>query len=536
MKEFDFIVVGGGPGGCVSANRLTENKDISVALIEAGTDRKGLLGDVTSLGAALLVPHKNKSNYGLQTENDPGLNGRSDFHTLGRGLGGGSAVNTLMYMRGCAKDYDDWGKENPGWSWNDVLPYFKKSENNQTFRNDPLHGTDGPMYVDEVRSRNPFQEISMRACEEKGIKRNPDLNGPYQEGVRPAQVFMRDGLRYGVGKGYIRPIQNQRSNLHLMLNTQCTRILLEGKRAVGVEVIRNGKREILKARKEVIVAGGGIMSAKLLQLSGIGDTNWLSEVGITTQHELPAVGKYLWDHADVVLAYHLPSPYMIGFSPAGMWAALKGIGQWLKNRSGFWATNFAEVTGFMSLTEQSQKPEIQYEFVYALALEHGRKLYLRHGMSVHVLLLQPKSHGTVKLTSQNPKDDPKVLFNYYQNDEDMRTMVEGVKRVHSIVMDTEAFKPYIKKDLISSHCKTDQDWEQFIRNVTGTNYHPVGSCRMGQDAATSVVNERLKVHGLEGLRIVDSSIMPYIVNGNTMAPSIMIGEKGAAMIKEDWGI
>lgn len=538
MQEFDFIIVGGGPGGCVSANRLTENPNISVALIEAGSDRTGVLGDLTSLSAALLVPRKNKSNYGFQTENDPGLDGRSDFHSIGRGLGGGSAINTLMYMRGNPKDYDEWERMgNAGWGWDAVLPYFKKAENNRTFRDSALHGTTGPMTVEEVRSDNFYQELCIQACEEKGIQRNQDLNGPEQEGVRVTQLCTRDGLRFGVGKAYIRPIQNERSNLHLLLNTLCTRIILSAGRAVGVEIERKGKKEILLARKEVIVAGGGLLSAKLLQLSGIGDRQWLAEVGIDTLHELPAVGKYLWDHADVVLGYQLPTDTRsFGLSPVGAWMIVKGLFDWLKNRRGFWATNFAEVTGFMSLTPTSNKPEIQYEFVYTLAMDHGRTLYARHGMSVHVLLLQPKSHGTVRLASKNPKDDPKILFNYYQDPQDLRTMVEGVKRVHRIVMDSKALAPYIKRDLLTAHCQTDQDWEKFVRQVTGTNYHPVGSCRMGQDAATSVVNERLQVHGLAGLRVIDSSIMPSIVNGNTMAPSIMIGEKGADLIKEDWGI
>lgn len=536
MDEFDFIVVGGGPGGCVSASRLTEDPNLSVALIEAGPDRRGVLADNLAVGTLALGPRKSANNYGIATQPDPGINHRSDFHALGRGLGGGSTINTLMYMRGNRLDYDEWAAMgNPGWGWDDVLPYFVKSENNQTFRNDPLHGTAGPMWVEELRTSNPYQDICIRACREAGIAYNPDLNGASQEGVRPTQLFMKNGVRFGVGKAYIHPHLGVRRNLELMVDTQCTRILFEGKRAVGVELEQGGAKRTLRCRKEVIVAGGGLLSAKLLQLSGVGDPEWLSPHGIEVVHALPSVGRHLADHIDVVLGYHIPGdPNLLGISPTAINTLWKGWKQWKRDGTGFMATNFAEVTGFMSLRPDSPKPEIQYEFVIAIAPDHGRDTYFKHGMTVHVLLLHPKSRGTVKLASADPKADPLVNFNYLSDPDDMAVFVEGIKRTHAIMTGTPTFRKLIKRDLFTAHCKTDADWQAFARNGGATNFHPVGSCRMGPDPAEAVVDARLRIHGMQGIRVIDSSIMPKIVGGNTMAPSIVIGERGADLIKQDW--
>ena len=530
---FDYIVVGGGPGGCISASRISEDPAVSVALFEAGPDRGGLLGDCTPLGTIALGPRKNASNWAFSSTPQPGLKGRRDFHPLGRGLGGGTAINTLIYMRGHRSDYDEWAAlGNPGWSYAEVLPYFRKSENNQTHQ-DEYHGNDGPAWVEDLRTDNPYHELFKRACAEAGERFNPDFNGAEQEGYNTSQVMMKEGERFGVNKAFIRPHLGRRANLSVFTETISTRILFEGRRAVGVEVIAGGQRRAVRCRREVIVACGGILSPKLLQLSGVGDGADLQSLGIPVVHHLPGVGRNLMDHLDFILAYHIPAdPHLLGISPTAAAQLMKWVRRYRSERRGMLTSCFAEFNGFLRLSPNSPKPEIQYEFVVAIALDHGRKLVAKHGVSPHVLLLHPKSRGTVKLASADFADAPLIDFCYYAHPDDLATHVAGVKRVAQIFA-TPTFQPLIKRDLVSGHCRTDEDWAEVIRSQVGTNYHPVGTCRMGP-GADAVVDARLRVHGLEALRVVDSSVMPKICGGNTMAPSIMIGEKGADMIKEDW--
>ena len=533
MQEFDYLVVGGGPGGCVSASRLSEDPAVSVALFEAGPDRFGLLGDCTPIGTIALGPRRNASNWAFSTTPQPGLNGRRDFHPLGRGLGGGSVINTLIYMRGHRSDYDHWAAlGNPGWSYADVLPFFRKSENNQAHR-DEYHGTDGPAWVEDLRTDNPYHELFKQACAEAGERFNPDFNGAEQEGYNTSQVMMKRGERFGANKAFIRPHLGKRPNLSVFTETTATRILFDGKRAVGVEVIAAGQRRTVRCRREVIVACGGILSPKLLQLSGVGNADELQPLGIGVVHHLPGVGQNLMDHLDFILAYHIPAdPNLLGISPTSAVQLLKWIKRYRSERRGMLTSCFAEFNGFLRLSPDSPKPEIQYEFVVAIALDHGRKLVARHGISPHVLLLHPKSRGTVKLASADFADEPLIDPRYYSDPDDLATHVAGVKRVAQFFQ-TPTFRNLIKRDLLTDHCRTDEDWADVIRSQVGTNYHPVGTCRMGP-GADGVVDARLRVHGLQGLRVVDSSIMPTICGGNTMAPSIMIGEKGADMIKEDW--
>ncbi len=529
----DYLVVGGGPGGCVSASRLSEDRDVSVALFEAGPERFGLLADCAPIGMLALAPRKTASNWAFSTTPQPGLKGRCDYHPLGRGLGGGTAINALVYMRGHRLDYDEWAAlGNPGWSYADVLPYFRKSENNQALR-DQYHGNHGPACVENLRTDNPYNELFMQACAEAGERFNPDFNGAEQEGYNTSQVMMRNGERWSVNKAFIRPHAGTRTNLQVFTETECTRVLFDGQKAVGIEVIAGGRRRTVRCRREVIVACGGTLSPKLLQLSGVGNGEDLQALGVPVVHHLPGVGQNLMDHLDFILAYNIPlDPNLLGISPVSALQIPKWIRRYRRERRGMLTSNFAEFNGFLRLSPDSPKPEIQYEFVPAVALDHGRKLVAKHGISPHVLLLHPKSRGTVKLASPRIEDAPLIDFRYYSEPEDLATHVAGVKRVARIFQ-TPTFKDRIKADLMTAHCRTDEDWADVIRSHVGTNYHPVGTCRMGP-WADAVVDARLRVHGLQGLRIVDSSIMPKIVGGNTMAPSIMIGEKGADLIKADW--
>lgn len=533
LEEHDYVVVGAGPGGCVAASRLSENPRVSVALIEAGPDRRGLLGSCTAAGTITLAPRKNASNWAFDTLPQTGLNGRQDFHPHGRGLGGGSAINTLMYMRGHRSDYDEWAAlGNPGWSYDEVLPYFRKAENNQTHR-DEYHGNEGPVWVEELRTDNPYHDIVKQACAEAGWPFNPDFNGVEQEGYNTTQVMMKNGERWHVGKAYIHPCLGVRPNLTLHTETDCFRILFEGRRAVGVEVIADRGRRQIRCRREVIVAAGGLLSAKLLLLSGVGDGQELKSFGIPVVHDLPGVGRNLMDHLDFIMAFNIPGdPNLLGFSPVAALQMARSVQRYRKDRRGMLATNFAELTGFMRLGPDSPKPEIQYEFVIAIAMNHGRTMAARHGMSCHVLLLHPKSRGAVRLASRDFRDAPLIDFNYLAEPDDLATLVAGAKQT-ARVFQTPVFKRRVKRDLFTSACQTDEDWARVIRERAGTNYHPVGTCQMGS-GPNAVVDARLRVHGVESLRVVDSSIMPKIVGGNTMAPTIMIGEKGADMIKADW--
>jgi choline dehydrogenase-like flavoprotein len=532
-ETFDYVIVGGGPGGCVSACRLSEDPAASVVLFEAGPDRHGILGDCTPIGTILLGPRKNASNWAFSTTPQPGLKGRRDFHPLGRGLGGGTVINTLIYMRGHRSDYDEWAAlGNPGWSYADVLPYFRKSENNQTHR-DEYHGTDGPAWVEDLRTDNPYHLLFKQACAEAGERFNPDFNGAEQDGYNSVQVMMKEGERFGVNKAFIRPHLGQRPNLTVHTQTECTRILFDGTRAVGVEVLAGGQRRTVRCRREVIVACGGILSPKLLQLSGVGDGAALQALGIPVVHHLPEVGRNLMDHLDFILAYHIPGdPHLLGVSPTAALQLVKWARRYRAERRGMLTSCFAEFNGFLRLSPESPRPEIQYEFVVAIALDHGRRLVARHGISPHVLLLHPKSRGTVTLASPRFEDPPLIDPHYYEDPEDLATHVAGVQRVAAMFR-TPTFRHLIKDDLMTGRCRTDEDWADVIRSHVGTNYHPVGTCRMGP-GPDAVVDARLRVHGLQGLRIVDSSIMPTIPGGNTMAPAIMIGEKGADMITEDW--
>ncbi len=525
---YDYLIIGGGSAGCVLAARLTEDPAIRVALLEAGPPDTSVL---IHCPAGLAVLAKNgQANWALQTTPQPGLNGRRGYQPRGKVLGGSSSVNAMIYIRGHHSDYDHWAAEgNAGWGWKDVLPYFLRSEHNERGA-DHWHATGGPLNVMDLRSPNPFGPVFVEAGRQAGYAVNRDFNGADQEGVGMYQVTHRNGERYSAAKAYLAPNLG-RPNLEVITGVHVTRILVEGRRAVGVE-FRHGKElRQLKASREVLLCAGALHSPQVLMLSGIGPAAHLQQHGFPVVHDLPGVGEHLHDHVDVVQVVDAPDlTDLFGLSMAGMVRTVKGIFEWRKHRRGMLTTNFAEAGGFVRSRPEEPVPDLQFHFVIGKLVDHGRKTVFGHGYSCHVCLLRPQSRGRVQLASADPMQPPQVDPNFLAERDDMDRMVRGFKLMRRL-LGQPALAGYGGRELpASAIAQTDEEIEQFIRNHGDTIYHPVGSCRMG-NGPMDVVDAQLRVHGTEGLRVVDASVMPRIVGGNTNAPTIMIAEKAADMIR-----
>ncbi|MFO1166616.1 MAG: GMC family oxidoreductase N-terminal domain-containing protein [Rhodoblastus sp.] len=528
MEEFDFIVLGGGSGGCAVAGRLSEDPKTTVAVFEAGDDGKHWMV-WTPLAGAIMVPGKIR-NWAYDTVPQKGLGGRIGYQPRGKTLGGSSGINAMVYIRGHRWDYDHWASlGNPGWSYADVLPYFRRSENNET-RSDEFHGKGGPLNVAELRTGNPLQEIFLDAAREVQMPMTPDFNGERQEGFGTYQVTQINGERCSAARAYIHPHIGKRPNLFVQTGAQVVRILFDGKRAIGAEFQVGDQKKTVRARREVIVAGGAFGSPQLLMLSGIGDAAALQKVGVTPLHNLPGVGLNLQDHPDFAFGYKTDSLDALGYSFKGIAKLLGEIKRYRAERKGMVSTNFAEAGGFIKSRPDLEIPDIQLHFIVGLVDDHARKRHLGHGFSCHVCLLRPKSRGSVKLASADPFAAPLIDPNFLGEVEDLETMVAGFKQTKR-VMDAPSLKRLQKSDFFTEGVETDDQIRDFLRKRVDTVYHPVGTCMMGPDPATAVVDAQLRVHGIEGLRVVDASIMPTLVGGNTNAPSMMIGEKAADMIR-----
>lgn len=526
-QAFDYVIVGGGSAGSVLAGRLSEDPGVSVALLELGK-----AGDnwMVKVPAAMVLGIAVKANLlALETVPQAGLNGRCGYQPRGKALGGSSAVNAMVYIRGHHTDYDHWAAlGNTGWSFQDVLPYFKRSEANEQFRDD-LHGTDGPLAVGPIRTDNPVHQAWLAAAREAGYPLIDDFNGPEQEGIGIYQVTQRNGERWSAARAYLHPHMNTRSSLKVELQAQAQRILFDGKRAAGVEFVQGGVTRVVRARREVILCGGAFQSPQLLQLSGIGDGDELQRHGIRTLHHLPGVGQNLQDHPDFVFGYKTESLDMLGISFPGtarMWQEIK---RYRAVRRGMITSNFAEGGGFLKTRPDLAAPDIQLHLVTALVEDHARKLNLGHGFSCHVCLLRPKSRGSVRLASADPRAVPLIDPNFLGEEGDVRDLLTGFKMTRKL-MDAQPLASLRTQDCFTAHVRTDDDIVQVLRDRVDTVYHPVGSCKMGVDAM-AVVDPQLRVHGVEGLRVVDASIMPTLIGGNTNAPTIMIAEKAVDMIR-----
>jgi choline dehydrogenase-like flavoprotein len=528
----DYIIIGGGSAGCVLAARLSEDPGVKVALIEAGPpDRSVLIHCPAGLAA---LARNGQANWGFATVPQAGLNGRCGYQPRGKVLGGSSSVNAMIYTRGHREDYEHWAQQgNAGWGWEDVLPYFKRAEHNERGA-DEFHGTGGPLNVMDLRSPNRLTPAFVEAAAQAGYPLNADFNGPEQEGVGLFQVTHKDGERFSVAKAYLTP-NLHRPNLQVITDAHTTRLLMEGRRAVGVEYRQGGERRQLKAAREVLVCGGALMSPQLLMLSGIGPAAQLRQHGIAVVHDLAGVGRNLHDHVDVVQVVDAPNlKELFGLSAAGAVRLLRGILEWRKTRSGMLTTNFAEAGGFIRSRPDEPVPDLQLHFVIAKLVDHGRKTVFGHGYSCHVCLLRPASRGSVQLASADPMAPPLIDPNFLAETHDMERMVRGFKLMRN-VLSQPALARYGGRELAASAgARADREIEQFIRERADTIYHPVGTCRMG-NGPLDVVDAQLRVRGVAGLRVVDASIMPRIVGGNTNAPVVMIAEKAADMIKRSAG-
>jgi choline dehydrogenase-like flavoprotein len=530
FMEFDYIIVGGGSAGCVLAARLSEDPAVSVALIEAGGNNDRVLNRVPT-GAAIQIIKRNACNWAFSTVPQPGLGGRRGYQPRGRGLGGSSALNAMIYLRGQREDYDGWAANGaPGWAWKDVLPYFIRAENNERGAN-LFHGDAGPLKVSDLRSPHPAAALFIEAGQQAGLPRNDDFAAETQEGVGWYQVTQKDGERWSAARAYLAPAR-QRPNLHVITDALATRIIIEAQRAIGVKVRQGNVERELRARAEVLVAAGALQSPQLLMLSGIGPASHLREIGIEPLGDLP-VGDNLHDHPDITINRRVANTDLLGFSFIGSIKLLRAIRRWRRERRGVLTSNFAEAGAFIRTLPGLERPDLQLHFVIGMVDNHNRTYHWGHGMSCHATALRPASRGTVRLASRDMRDAPLIDPAFLSDERDLETLVRGFKWVRKI-FEQPAFAEYggadLSRELHFSKVHSDDEIRQAIRERADTIYHPVGTCRMGADDR-AVVDTQLRVRGVERLRVVDAAVMPTLISGNINAPVIMIAEKAADLIK-----
>jgi choline dehydrogenase-like flavoprotein len=532
--QYDYVIVGGGSAGSTLAARLTEDKTITVCLLEAGGRGDSLVVRAPAGVVAMLPGRPKINNWAFNTVPQAGLNGRRGYQPRGKALGGSSAINAMLYVRGHKSDYDEWADLGcEGWGWNDVLPYFIKSENNEIGA-DGMHGAAGPLQVSHQKSPRPVTEAFIDAATQLQHRRVADFNTGDNEGVGLFQVTQfhdraKNGERCSAAAAYLSPVSG-RTNLTIITGAHASHLILDGKRATGVAYLKGRQQSNVSARREVILAGGAFNSPQLLQLSGIGRPEDIQRHGIRVVHELPGVGQNLQDHLDFILCYKSKDTDNFGIGMRGTANLLKHMLQWRKDGTGMIASPMAEGAGFLKTSAALDRPDIQLHFVISIVDDHARNLHPGYGYSCHVCVLRPRSTGEVFLQSADPLAAPGIDPRYLSDRADLDVLIKGAKMARAI-MDAPAMAKYKHKQLFMTGNETDAELEQHIRSRADTIYHPVGTCKMGVDDL-AVVDPQLRVHGIEGLRVVDASVMPRLIGGNTNAPTIMIAEKAADFIRQ----
>ena len=523
---YDFVIIGAGSAGCVLAHRLSEDPSCRVLLLEAGPRDWHPFIHMPA-GLAKLVGQKGV-NWNYDTAPEPHLDGRRLWWPRGKVLGGSSSINAMCYIRGVPGDYDDWAEAGAeGWDWASVLPYFKRSERNSRGA-DALHGGDGPLHVSDLRYTNPLSSAFLQAGEQAGFALTADFNGPRQEGFGFYQVTQKDGARCSSAVAYLNPARD-RQNLDIVTGALVRRILLENGRAVGVAYARSGHEVTVRCEREVLVSGGAINSPQLLMLSGIGPADHLREHGITVRHDLPAVGRNLQDHLDICTLQH--STQRVTYDRT---SELKtAFDYFLRGHRGPGTSNIAEGGAFVrSALAPDERADIQLHFVPAMLDDHGRNRLAGDGYTLHACFLRPRSRGEVTLASADPRADARIQANYLGDPDgfDMKMMVECAKLSRELFAQ-KAFDAYRGAPIHPARTNlSDAELMDFIRAKAETVYHPIGTCRMGSDDG-AVVDTQLRVQGLQGLRVVDASVMPRLIGGNTNAPTIMIAERASDLIR-----
>lgn len=530
ISSFDFVIVGAGSAGCALAARLTENSQYRVCLVEAGGQDSNPMIHIP-FGLSLLSRFK-KINWNYNTAPQRELNNRALFWPRGKTLGGSSAINAMCYVRGVPQDYDRWQKEGAlGWDWDAVLPYFKKSEDQQRGA-DAYHGTGGPLCVDDLRFVNPMSQTFVDAAHDVGVPVSEDFNGAQHEGLGIYQVTHKDGQRCSSAKGYLALAQT-RENFTLITHALVEKIISKDSRATGLTLRINDKLHVLNATKEVLLCAGAINSPQLLMLSGIGPKQHLEDKGIEVLKDLPGVGQNLQDHLDAIIQYRCQSKHSYAISIGKLPRYVKAAFRYWRKREDILSSNIAEAGGFVKSQLASSLPDIQYHFLPAILQDHGRQTAFGYGFGLHVCNLYPKSRGEITLASSDPAEPAMINPCYLSHPDDQNVMIDGIRQGREILQ-SRGFSDYQGEEVKPGVAmQSDEQLLAFLKANAETIYHPVGTCKMGDDSdAMAVVDNHLNVRGVAGLRVVDASVIPSLMGGNTNAPTIMIAERAADFIKQ----